>query len=107
MASQGEPYVPRGSAILPIAMRRAGARDRDLCGSPELVLTIGRDRHSSGCSIFLRTPSGGEYPRSRLLLSERWNAPIPGEEGIVVIAIQALQSVLGEIRGIQEGAGQE
>jgi hypothetical protein len=95
-------YVPRGSAILPIASRRSGPSDRLLYGSPELCLTIGRDKHSSGVSVFLRTPSGGMYPKSRLMFAERWNDPIGGEEEIVTIAIQALQAILGEIVGLAE-----
>lgn len=101
--AEDQQQVWKGSAILPISSRRSGPSDRLLYGSPELTLTLGRDKHSSGVSVFLRTPSGGAYPHSRLMFAERWNAALPGEEGIVEIAIQALQAVLGEIRGIAPG----
>lgn len=102
-----KPYVPRGSAILPIASRRSGPSDRLLYGSPELTLTLGRDKHSSGISVFLRTPSGGMYPHSRLLLAERWNDPIVGEEALVGTAIQGLRQILWEIRGLSERPAQD
>lgn len=92
----------RGGAILPFSSRRQHSKAATLFGSPELTLSIGRDKHSSGVSVWLRYPSGGEFPAIKLMLAERWNDPIPGEEGIVEIAIAALQSVLGEIRGIQD-----
>lgn len=101
--SEDQQQVWKGSAILPISSRRGGPSDRLLYGSPELTLTLGRDKHSSGVSVLLRTPSGGAYPHIRLMLAERWNAPLPDEEGIVEIAIQALQAILGEIRGIAPG----
>jgi hypothetical protein len=90
----------RGSAILPLTARPGAPRSENLCGSPQLTLTLGRDRHSSGVSVYLMEPSGSVWPRIRLLMAERWNDPLPGEEGCLEIAIQALQTRLGELRGL-------
>jgi len=92
----------RGSAILPLSSRKSGVGSADLYGSPQLTLTLGRDRHSSGVSVWLWTPTGSHWPSVKLLMGERWQAPLPGEEGCVELAITALQSILGEIRGIGE-----
>lgn len=100
----GDAYVQgpwRGGAILPIGAARSGVGDASLHGSPELLLVLGRDRHSSGVSVTIRIPSGGVYPHSKLLLAERWNDSLPGVEGCVELAITALQAVLGELRGLQ------
>lgn len=75
---------------------------RSLHGSPQLSLTLARDSHSSGVSVWILEPSGSVWPHARLLLGERWNDPLPGAEGCVEIAIQALQTILGEIRGLAE-----
>jgi hypothetical protein len=94
----------RGGAILPLGQARSGVGDASLHGSPEVTITLGRDRHSSGISVRARTPSGGQHPHVNLLMAERWNDPLPGVEGCVEIVITALQSVLGELRGMQREA---
>lgn len=99
-------FVARGSAILPIAARKGAPRSEALCGSPQLTLTLGRDRHSSGISVWLQTPTGSIWPTTKLLFAERWNDALPGEEGMCEIVIQALQAHLGKIRGIGDGDGQ-
>lgn len=95
----GEPQR-RGSAILPLSARKSAPRSESLHGSPQLTLTLGRDQHSSGVSIWLVTPSGSVWPHHKLVFAERWNSSLPGEEGCLEIAIQALQSALGELRGL-------
>lgn len=99
-------YSPKGSAILPISARKAGPFSKELYGCPQLTLTLARDRHSSGVSVWLMTPSGSTWPSIKLLLAERWNDVLPGEEGCLEIAIQALQTILGQVRGLSEPPGQ-
>lgn len=99
-------FVARGSAILPISARKSAPRSEALCGSPQLTLTLGRDRHSSGVSVWLQTPTGSIWPSIKLLLSERWNDALPGERGCLEIAIQALQQVLKEL-GPEENSSLE
>lgn len=103
MSESTQPTTWRGGALLPVGHARSGVGDASLHGSPELTLTLGRDRHSSGVSVWLRVPTGGNFPHRRLLMSERWASPLPGEVGCVELAIQALQSLLGELRGLQDG----
>jgi hypothetical protein len=92
----------RGSAILPITARKSGPFSEFLYGSPQLTLTLARDKHSSGISVWLMSPSGSKWPSIKCMGSERWNAPLPGEEGCLEIAIQYLQQLLGEVRGLSE-----
>lgn len=98
---QGE-QQRRGSAILPITARKSGPFSEHLYGSPQLTLTLGRDRHSSGISVWLMSPSGSKWPKIKLMGAERWNDGLPGEEGCVEIAIAFLQSILGELRGLSD-----
>lgn len=82
---------------MPISHTKRGADDRSLRGCPELTLVLRRDAHSSGIAVWMKTPSGGDWPHAKLLLSERWNDPLPGEEGCLRIAVQALKQILGGI----------
>jgi hypothetical protein len=93
----------RGGAVLPVSRETKLIRARELHGSPLLQMVVRRDKHSSGVAVWVMLPTGGEFPSVNLVMAERWNDPLPGEEGTIEIAIAALQTALGKIRGLQEG----
>lgn len=92
---------------MPFTIVGRAVESADLHGCPTLILYVGRDRHSSGVSLWLRTPSKGRYAHTELRVAERWRALITDEESAIVVAIQALQSRLGVMRGLQPDPGQD
>ena len=95
-------YGPGAGYIREYSARGERPDSRALHGCPQLSLLLGRDERSSGVLVVLTTPGEGEWPTPRTLLAERWMEILPGEEGCIEIAIQALQTILGRIRGIGE-----
>jgi hypothetical protein len=102
MSDEGIVKSWRGGAVLPVSRETKLMRARDLHDSPLLQMVVRRDKHSSGVAVWFMLPNGGEFPSVNLVMAERWNDPLPGEEGTLEIAIAALQTALGKIRGLQE-----
>jgi hypothetical protein len=64
---------------------------------PELHVTIGRDTRSSGLTISVWEPTGGEFPSYRTLYAARWRDPVLTTEEALRIVYQGVAAALAEL----------
>jgi len=64
---------------------------------PELHVTLGRDRLSSGLTITVWLPTGGQEPNYRTLYSKRWLDPILSAEEALRVCAMGVAAAIAEL----------
>lgn len=64
---------------------------------PELHVTIGRDDRSSGMTVTVWEPTGGEFASYRTLWSVRWQSPVMSTQEALEICYRGVAAAIAEL----------
>lgn len=93
-------HLPNGATPLQQRVHRQKiARQPQELTLPEVHLFVGRDSASSGATMYVWEPTGGDWPTHRTLYAARWLAPILTTEGACRILANCAAAAVAELFG--------